>query len=279
MNIPKKVSERFVKEVGRFQKVLQNAKDRDINETDTVTIVVDILANVFGFDKYTEITGEHQIRSTYCDLAIKINDATKYLIEVKAIGIGLKDNHVRQAVNYGANYGIQWVILTNGIEWNIYRIKFEKPLTEELLCSFNFLELNPRKRDDQDRLYIICKEGLDRAAIEEFHEYVRSVNKFIIGAIIQGETIIDAIRKDLRRVSPGVKVEREEIEKILTSEVLKRDVLEGDSFAEAKARFKKSCKGIKKQKPPKLIVIEEKRIEESENPGSENKTDVLDQIY
>lgn len=279
MNIPKKVSERFVKEVGRFQKVLQSAKDRDINEADTVTIVADILANVFGFDKYTEITGEHQIRGTYCDLAIKMNDSTKYLIEVKAIGIDLKDNHVRQAVNYGANNGIQWVILTNGIEWKVYRIKFEKPLIEELLCNFNFLELNARKHEDQDRLYIICREGLDRAAIEEFHEYIRSVNKFIIGAIIQGENVIDVIRKELRRVSPGIKVEREEIEKILASEVLKRDVLEGDAFSEAKARLKKSGKQSKKPKVPKLMLVDDKKAEESGKPAPEKNADILDQIY
>lgn len=278
MNIPKKVSERFVKEVGKFQKVLQNAKDRDINEADTVTIVGDILANVFGFDKYTEITGEYQIRGTYCDLAIKLNDVTKYLIEVKAIGIDLKDNHVRQAVNYGANNGIQWVILTNGIEWKVYRIKFEKPLTEEMLCSFNFLDLNSRKHEDQDRLYIICKEGLDRAAIEEFHEYVRSVNKFIIGAIIQGETVIDAIRKELRRVSSGLKVEREEIEKILTSEVLKRDVLESEAFTEAKNRLRRSGKSTKRQKAPKLVLVEEKKADEKKSaPG--DQTDILDQIH
>lgn len=279
MNIPKKVSERFVKEVGRFQKVLQNAKDRDINEADTVTIVADILANVFGYDKYTEITGEHQIRGTYCDLAIKMNDSTKYLIEVKAIGIDLKDSHLRQAVNYGANNGIQWVILTNGIEWKIYRIKFEKPLTEEMLCSFSFLELNPRKHEDQDRLYIICREGLDRAAIEEFHEYVRSFNKFIIGAIIQGENVVDTIRKELRRISPGIKVEREEVEKILVSEVLKRDVLEGEAFTEAKNRFRRSGKQAKKQKAPKLVLVEDKKAEKSEKSVPESKDDILDQIY
>ena len=118
VTIPKKVRERLVKQIPRFQKILANAKNRDIHESDTVTIVVDMLESVFGFDKYAEITSEHAIKGTYCDLAVKIDGSVKYLIEVKAIGLDLKDNHLRQAVNYGANEGIPWVVLSNGMEWN-----------------------------------------------------------------------------------------------------------------------------------------------------------------
>ncbi len=275
ITIPKKVMERFAREVGKFQRILQNAKDRDINETDTVTIVTDMLSGIFGFDKYTEITGEYAIRGTYCDLAIKVNESVKYLIEVKAIGIELKENHLRQAVNYGANNGIQWVVLTNGIDWKIYRIKFEKPLATEMLCSINFLELNTRKHEDQDRLFILCKEGLDKAAIEEFNEYVRSVNKFIIGAIIQSEPIIEIIRRELRRVSPGLKVEKEEIEKIVSSEVLKRDVLEGESYSEAKSRLKKTIGRVARKK--RIAKLAEP--EQPEKNKQDKEEEIIDQVF
>jgi len=109
--IPKKVTERLSKRVPQFQKVLKRAKDRDVNESDTVTIVTDMLADVFGYDKYSEVTSEQAIRGTYCDLAIEIKGTTKYLIEVKSIGLTLKENHLRQAINYGVNKGIQWVII------------------------------------------------------------------------------------------------------------------------------------------------------------------------
>ncbi len=64
VKIPNKVSERLKKEIGQFQKILSTATDRDVNESDTVTIITDMLANVFGFDKYTEITSEQAIRGT-----------------------------------------------------------------------------------------------------------------------------------------------------------------------------------------------------------------------
>ena len=72
VNIPKKVSDRFIKIVPQFQKIISDAKLRDINESDTVSIIQDIFSEVFGYDKFTEITSEFAIRGTYCDLALKI---------------------------------------------------------------------------------------------------------------------------------------------------------------------------------------------------------------
>ena len=159
VKIPKKVSDRFTKEINKFQKVLKTAKDRDVNESDTVTIITDILAGVFGFDKYTELTSEQAIRGTFCDLAIELDGKIKFLIEVKAIDLTLKENHLRQAIGYGATHGIQWVVLTNGIDWEIYKIKFEKPVDYDLVCSFDFTELDLRKQDDQNKVFLLCKEN------------------------------------------------------------------------------------------------------------------------
>lgn len=239
-NMPKRVSERLPKETRKFQRVLKKAVARDINESDTVVIVTDMLSRVFGFDKYTEITSEYAIRGTYCDLAVKVDDKVKFLIEVKAIGLELKESHLRQAVGYGANHGIQWVVLTNGVHWEIHRVKFERPVGSELLASYNILELSSRRSEDMEKLFLLCKEGLSKDVIEEYHEHVMIVNKFIIGAILQSEDAVKLVRRELRRVSPEISVDLDEIEQIITSDVLKRDILEGDEANKAKATVKKA---------------------------------------
>ena len=248
--IPKRVSERLSKETRKFQQVLKTAKDRDVNESDTVVIVTDMLSSIFGFDKYTEITSEYAIRGTFCDLAVEVDGNVEYLIEVKAIGLNLSESHLRQAVGYGAQHGIQWVILTNGVNWEIYRIKFEKPLGHDLLTEFNILDLSPRKKEDQEILFLLCKEGLGKAVIEDYHEHIRSVNKFVISAILQTETSLNLVRRELKRVAKGVKVDTKEIEAILVGDVLKRDVIEGESAKRARTRVKKSAgKKLVKRKP------------------------------
>ncbi|MBI4582167.1 MAG: restriction endonuclease subunit R, partial [Planctomycetes bacterium] len=103
MAIPKKVSERIVAGLKRLVPIIVQQKARDVSEADTVTLVKDVLSEVFGYDKYTELTGEFAIRGTYCDLAIRVEDKIVELVEVKAIGISLDDRHVKQAIDYAAN--------------------------------------------------------------------------------------------------------------------------------------------------------------------------------
>lgn len=245
--IPKKVLDRFSREVVKFQRVLANAKNRDVNEADTVLIVADILSDVFGFDKFTELTGEFAIRNLYCDLAVKLDGKVKSLIEIKAIGLDLKENHLRQALEYGATQGIRWVVLTNGILWEIHRVHFQ-PLRAELVCQLNFMELNPRKAKDQDMLFLFCKEGVSKDVIQEFHEHQQIVSRFTIGAILFGAPVIDAIRRELRKISPGVKVDNAEIETIIKTEVVKRDVIEGEAAKQAASRYRKTVDKLNKQK-------------------------------
>jgi len=269
-SIPKKAEERLSKTIGKFQNILKLAKDRDINESDTVFIINDILFEVFGYDKHIEITSEYAVKSTYCDLAIKIDNKVQFLIEVKAVGIDLKDNHLRQAIDYGATLGAQWVILTNGIFWQLYKIRFEQPVTYDLVCSFNYLELNSRKIEDKEKLFVLCKEGVLKNAREEFYEKVQSVNRFTVGALILNDEIVNIIRKELKKISPSIKVDADEIKALLESEVLKRDVIEGDDAAKAQSRirrfYSKTSKKVKEastlQQDP---VTTEPSLKDNEN--------------
>lgn len=245
--IPRRVSDRFTRTVGKYQLILKNAKDRDVNEANTVFIIRDMLAEVFGYDEHLDITSEFAIKGTYCDLAIKLDSSVEFLIEVKAIGITLKDAHLRQAVDYGARNGVPWIILTSGMLWQIYKIRFEQPVSYDLVCSLDFGELDPKNPEHQERLFVICKEGLVKAAREEYHERVLTLNRFMLGALILSDEVVAIIRRELRKLSGGVLVEPEDISRVLTNEVLKRDVVEGEEAAKAQTKVKKFyCKSARK---------------------------------
>ncbi|MES9944508.1 MAG: type I restriction enzyme HsdR N-terminal domain-containing protein [Candidatus Thiodiazotropha sp.] len=251
--VPAKVSERLTKETPKFQKVLAAAKDRDVNESDTVTIISDMLESVFGFDKYTELTREFAIQGTFCDLAVKVDGSIEYLIEVKAIGLDLKDSHLRQAVNYGAKQGIKWVVLTNGVNWEIYHISVQGNVEHEKICEFNFLDLNARKAADQDILFMLCRRGVSKGLIEEMYEYRKSVNKFMVSSIIASDPIVSAIKRELKKIKHGLKVTDEEIKEIILSDVLKREVTESDTAKETIAIVKRSQQRAAKKKAAKKV--------------------------
>lgn len=237
--VPKRVAERLVAGIKRYQPILAAARSRDVGESDTVTIVKDMLADVFGYDKYADVTSEYAIRGTYCDLAIKLDGQLETLIEVKAIGLDLKDSHVKQAVDYAANQGVDWVLLTNGIVWRVYHIVFAKPIDQELLLEIDFCALSTRSQDDLERLFLWCKEGWQRSVLGEYRTQRQALSRFYVGAMVQSDVVVDVIRRELRRLSPDVKIESDQIRDVLINEVLKREVSEGDKALEAKKRIAK----------------------------------------
>lgn len=245
--IPAKVSDRLIAGLKRFQPVLTAAKSRDVGESDTVTIVVDMLAEIFGYDKYSEITSEYSIRGTYCDLATKIDGTLQTLIEVKAIGLELKDAHVKQAVDYAANQGVDWVVLTNGIYWRFYKVAFTKPIDHELVVDIDFCKLNPKSAKDIEALYLFCKEGWIKSVLGDYHSQKQALSRFSLGALVLSDRVLDVIRKELRRVSPDIKFNIDEIKNVLTNEVIKREVMEGDKADGARKKIARSTKKNQKK--------------------------------
>jgi hypothetical protein len=241
MAIPKKVTERLVAGIKRYQPILASAKARDVGEADTVTIIKDMLAEVFGYDKYSEVTSEFAIRGTYCDLAIKSDGVLQTLIEVKAIGLELKEAHVKQAVDYAANQGVDWVLLTNGMCWRVYHIVFAKPIEQELVVSIDFAALSPRSEADIEVLHLWCKEGWQKSVLNEYHNQRQALSRFFVGAMLLTEPVLDVIRRELRRVSPDVKIDSDQIKAVLTGEVIKREVLEGDKADEARKKIHRAA--------------------------------------
>jgi hypothetical protein len=207
-----------------------------------------MLSEVFGYDKYSEITSELCIRGAYCDLATKLDGKTQALIEVKATGTELKDPHVRQAVDYAANAGVEWVVLTNSVHWRIYRVLFHKPIDQELVLDFDWLALNPKKDEDLEMLFLLAKEGWDRSALEAFDNQRQALSRFSLAAVLLSETMLRHMRRRLRKMSPEVKVTLEDIKTVLAHEVLKRDVIEGDKAEEAQKRISRAENRARKLK-------------------------------
>jgi predicted type IV restriction endonuclease len=242
-----KAEDRIKSTLKRFQPIIQAAKLRDINESDTVTIVVDLLEQLFGYDKYNEISSEHSIRGTFCDLAVKLDGRLAFLIEVKAVGLDLKDSHVKQAIDYAANQGVEWVGLTNGEIWRIYKVTFGKPINSEVVVEFNLLSMSVKDQSKIEILGMLAKEGWKKAEIEQFHSIQQIMNRFTIGRILMSEPVVSTIRRELRRLSSDVKVSENDILFMLQNEVIKREILEGDKAAQANKMVVRSEKKNQKK--------------------------------
>ena len=245
MAVSKRVAERIERALKTFRPVLEQQKARDVSEADTVTVVKDLLSELFGYDKWAELTSEHSIRGTFCDLAVKLDDKLAFLIEVKAIGLDLKDNHVKQAIDYASNQGCEWVVLTNGIEWRLFHVLFKKPIDKQEIAHFNLLDVSAKDPEDLEKMHLLTREGFTKSALSDYRDRKDATSRFMLAAIIlNSDSVISAIRREIRRVSE-ITVDEEVIDKMLRDEVIKRETIEGD-HADTAARRIRSSRGTRK---------------------------------
>ena len=121
--------------------------------------------------------------------------------------------------------------------WRIYKVTFAKPIDSELVLEVNFSQLNPKKSSDLEFLYNPTREGLMKSALGEFHTQQQALSRFFMGALVTSNPVLEVIRRELRRISPDVRIDTEHIKSVLVNDVLKREVVEGEKAEEARKKI------------------------------------------
>lgn len=248
MAISAKVSARITTQMKRYQSILNEIKKRDISEADTVTVINDMLADVAGYDKYHEVTSQYAIRGTYVDLAVKVDDAIRFLIEVKAVGIELKDSHVKQAIDYAANEGIEWVVLTNGVVWRVYKVHFGQPIEKILVCEVDVTSQSAKSDEVLECFGNLSKEGFSKGTMAELLHQKQVTNKFTVAALLLSDDMLDDLRREIKRLGSGVRVDVDYLRAMLSNDIIKRELIDGEEAKAAAQTVKRLQRAIVRRK-------------------------------
>lgn len=256
MAVPKRVADRLSTSLKRLRDVMAQQRARDVSEADTVTLIKDVLSDAFGYDKYAELTSEHAIRGTYCDIALSVDGKVWALIEAKAIGTTLDDRHVKQAIDYASNKGVEWCLLTNGAEWRLYNVIFAKPIDKRLIAQVDLLTVDMRNDSHLERLYLFTKEGFSKGAHAEARDRQNATSRHLVAALLlHNDDVLGAIRRELRKLA-DIKIDEDEIVPVLEHQVIKRDCLEGPEAEQAASRVsrRRGKTGAKRTDSPQTEV-------------------------
>lgn len=272
ISIPNVVVKRLKSATPRYRDILKKKIEEDLNEADTVTIITDMLEKVFGFDKIEDIRKEFRIQGNYkCDIAVMLKKKVAYLIEVKSIGSTLSNKHIKQAVTYASREGIDNVVLTNGILWQVYRVTLQDKVQNELMFEIDFLNLNLKSKEDLERLFLLCNRGVQRSAIDGFYEHSQVFNKYTLGRLLLTDPVLNVVRREMRKLKDGMRqISLDQIQEKLEQEVIKRDLL-GEDGEDAK---KLIAKASRKQKKVSARKTAESADENTDGSTLADETDI-----
>ncbi len=225
-----KAKERIRKSLRKFKPIAAKQRADAVNEADTRVLVNAILAEALGWDPFANLTGEHMIKGQYCDIEIKQESGLLAVIEVKAAAIALSPKHLYQAVGYAASEGVDWVVLTNGGEWQVYRVVFAKPVNQDLVFEVSLLDEETAPAKKAELFYLLSAEAQRSGELHAYYEKKVALCGANIAKALLGQKMLNALRLEMRRLH-GHNVSPQELATMLVSEVFRPDV-QGDETAQ-----------------------------------------------
>lgn len=127
------------------RKLIEEVQKIDGNEAETRRRVERLFESIMGYDAFRHLSREHAVHgigdTEHMDFAIKLTpDQVSIVVELKRVNIDLSQKHLKQASRYAIDLGCEWVLLTNGRQWELYHVEFAQPPETQLIKAWNLLQ-------------------------------------------------------------------------------------------------------------------------------------------
>ncbi|MCB1764986.1 MAG: TerD family protein [Candidatus Competibacteraceae bacterium] len=180
-----------------IQPLLKRAQQDSPNESQSRLLLDRILQDVLGY-ALNEIKTEQKIQGRAADYVLAPGGTDALVIEAKRLGAPLRDKQIFQATSYAAYGGIRWALLTNVVNWQLYRVATEDKVEADLVFALDLQ--NGLDDESAYRLMLLSKAGIARCELLEklWHKKVALSADSLLAAILN-EEVLNKIRAVLLR--------------------------------------------------------------------------------
>lgn len=189
---------KLYQDLKKYKSMYLRKQYTDLNESDTRIMVNSLLTDVFGYEELEEIKTEYRIRGEYADYVIQLARKKHFVIEVKAIQLDLTEKHLRQSLNYAANEGIDWVILTNGRQIELYKVIFAKPITHKKIFSFDLTDLKELKKS-VEYVHYLTKKSVVKDELGHYWKRFKVLEPKDLSKNFYSEEVVRFFRRKLKK--------------------------------------------------------------------------------
>ncbi len=169
----------------------------ELDESGTRLMINSFLTEVLSYLPIEEVKTEYMIRGTYADYVIQTKGVRQFLVEVKALSFALSDKHLRQAINYGANEGIEWALLTNGKCFEFYRILFNKPIESRKVFSFDLSDPSQLK-PSVELLQYLHKDAVSNKGLSLLWNKNCALDPVTIAGLLYAAPVTNFLKRTLK---------------------------------------------------------------------------------
>lgn len=196
-----KARERIKSQVSKVRSLCNKGKKINMGEADTRAIVQKVLTDCLGWEMIGDVTQETGIKGGYCDFMVSYEGKPFAVIEVKKVSGGLTENHLTQARHYAQDNPLNWVVLTNGDEWQVHHLYYNKKRGERnpepklfhlFTTSFTDTDIKPAERVEM--LYLLSKEAKRHDELEEYYALLQALSPQELTKRLLRTDVMDRVR-------------------------------------------------------------------------------------
>ena len=222
--INRKIQERLRVGLRCFKLLLKAAKERDASRA--ATLALDLLSDLFGFDRYSEVTSELDNREAVYDFAIHSGNSVAMLIRISPVCSAPDDRYLLATAQHALLHGVEWIVLTNGIGWQVHHVEDTGKTRPEtpIVLAFDLSHMQPGRDSHIETLFLLTREGHKSAGLNHFRLRLEVTNRHYLGAMMLSDPVVTAVRRELRKLNPVLQITPLEIRENLAKGVLRPDV-------------------------------------------------------
>ena len=211
----------IIKKLRDYRKRYLSKEFAEIDESATRIMINSFLCDVLGYEELVDIKTEYRIRDTYADYVIQTARKKNFIVEVKAMQLDLNQRHIRQSMEYAVNEGIDWVLLTNGRQVQVYKVIFAKPVRHELFFDFDLSDLKQITKAGESLAYL-SKKSIVKDELNQLWHRQAEISPERIAQVIVQDPCLKTLRWEMKKLTKlhyTIDELRDSLQKMITKEV------------------------------------------------------------
>lgn len=156
-----------------------------------------MLSAVLGYTLIDEVVSEFTVKGLKADYVVRLKGKPNFLIEAKSFAKELKVQHLNQAAQYASLEGLDWILVTNGRHYDLYKIIWGKPMQSRKVFSVDLTDPK-RHRESIDCLQYLHKFSVSQKGLELLWRKTIALDPANVAGLLYSPTVLNYLKRTLK---------------------------------------------------------------------------------